>query len=97
MRKLGAQTGANLWQHAHGIDNRQVELPKARRSIGADVNWGVRFSTDEDAHKFLKVGMSERGGGGAVECFLGVCLLRQPCPASVLVLAVKLVIRPTCF
>lgn len=55
MRKLGTQTGTSLWQHAHGIDNRQVEPPKARRSVGAEVNWGVRFSSDADAHKFLKV------------------------------------------
>lgn len=55
MRKLGTQTGSSLWQHAHGIDNRPVEPPKARRSVGAEVNWGVRFSSDADAHKFLKV------------------------------------------
>uniref|UniRef100_A0A383W0I0 DNA polymerase kappa n=1 Tax=Tetradesmus obliquus TaxID=3088 RepID=A0A383W0I0_TETOB len=54
MRKLGTQTGAALWQHAHGIDQRQVEPPKARRSIGADVNWGVRFDSDADADKFLR-------------------------------------------
>lgn len=61
MRKLGAQTGTNLWQHAHGIDTRPVEPPKARRSIGADVNWGVRFSSDDDANKFLKVGAAVGG------------------------------------
>jgi hypothetical protein len=55
MRKLGAQTGAALWQHAHGIDDRQVEPPKARKSIGADVNWGVRFDSDADTDKFLRV------------------------------------------
>jgi DNA repair protein REV1 len=55
MRKLGAQTGAALWQHAHGIDHRQVEPPKARRSVGADINWGVRFDSDADADKFLRV------------------------------------------
>jgi DNA repair protein REV1 len=55
MRKLGTQTGAALWQHAHGIDDRQVEGPKARRSIGADVNWGVRFDDDADVDKFLRV------------------------------------------
>ncbi len=54
-RRLGAQTGAALWQHAHGIDDRPVAPPKARKSVGADVNWGVRFSNAQEADTFLKV------------------------------------------
>jgi hypothetical protein len=54
-RRLGAQTGAALWQHAHGIDERPVAPPKARRTVGAEVNWGVRFSTQQEADTFLKV------------------------------------------
>jgi len=54
-RRLGAQTGASLWQHAHGIDDRPVAPPKARRTVGAEVNWGVRFSTAKEADTFLKV------------------------------------------
>lgn len=54
-RRLGAQTGASLWQHAHGIDDRPVAPPKARKSVGADVNWGVRFSNAQEADTFLKV------------------------------------------
>lgn len=55
-RRLGAQTGASLWQHAHGLDERPVAPPKARRSVGAEVNWGVRFSNAQEADTFLKVG-----------------------------------------
>ena len=33
---------------------RQVEPPRARKSIGAEVNWGVRFTSEEDAHRFLR-------------------------------------------
>jgi hypothetical protein len=40
----------------------QVELPAARRSVGAEVNWGVRFGCQEDAQKFLKVPGSLEGG-----------------------------------
>lgn len=33
---------------------RQVEPPRARKSIGAEVNWGVRFTSEDDAHRFLR-------------------------------------------
>ena len=33
-----------------------MEPPKARKSLGAEVNWGVRFKSDEEARKFLQVG-----------------------------------------
>lgn len=56
-RRLGAQTGASLWQHAHGLDERPVAPPKARRSVGAEVNWGVRFSNAQEADTFLRVGL----------------------------------------
>lgn len=61
-RRLGAQTGTSLWQHAHGIDDRPVAPPKARKSVGADVNWGVRFSNAQEADVFLKVGRAVHGG-----------------------------------
>jgi hypothetical protein len=61
-RRLGPDTGAKLWAHAHGRDDRKVERPPPRKSVGAEVNWGVRFSADEDAHKFLRVGDGEERG-----------------------------------
>jgi nucleotidyltransferase/DNA polymerase involved in DNA repair len=70
-RRLGAQTGAALWQHAHGIDERPVAPPKARRTVGAEVNWGVRFSTQQEADTFLKVGMGL--GVGVVGVGVGGC------------------------
>lgn len=32
----------------------QVELPSARKSVGAEVNYGIRFATDDDATAFLR-------------------------------------------
>ncbi|GFH09343.1 uncharacterized protein HaLaN_04458, partial [Haematococcus lacustris] len=52
-RILGEKTGSALWAHAHGRDDRQVEPPKARKSVGAEVNWGIRFDSYEDAEHFL--------------------------------------------
>jgi DNA repair protein REV1 len=51
--QLGANAGALLWDFAHGKDSRRVEGPKPRRSVGAEVNWGVRFETPEDPEKFV--------------------------------------------
>jgi len=52
--QLGANAGALLWDFAHGRDARRVEGPKPRRSVGAEVNWGVRFETPEDPENFVK-------------------------------------------
>ncbi|KAK9805394.1 hypothetical protein WJX73_010812 [Symbiochloris irregularis] len=52
-RELGDKTGQALWDAAYGLDGRLVEAPKPRKSIGAEVNWGVRFATENDAEVFL--------------------------------------------
>lgn len=56
---LGAKAGALLWDFAHGRDSRKVEPPKGRKSVGAEVNWGVRFESEEDPGKFLATLSSE--------------------------------------
>lgn len=43
VRELGPGLGASLWELAHGRDSRRVEPPKPRKSVGAEVNWGIRF------------------------------------------------------
>lgn len=52
-RELGDKTGANLWDMAHGRDSRVVQPPKPRKSLGAEVNWGIRFRNQQDADVFL--------------------------------------------
>ena len=46
-----------FWSHtreaAHGKDDRPVEPMKMRRSVGAEVNWGIRFTCEADADTFL--------------------------------------------
>ena len=42
-----------VWEFAHGQDSRLVEPPQARKSIGAQVYYGVRLDGDADADKFL--------------------------------------------
>jgi hypothetical protein len=52
-RELGEKTGENLWLMAHGRDLRVVQTPKPRKSLGAEVNWGIRFRNQQDADVFL--------------------------------------------
>ncbi|KAJ3296359.1 deoxycytidyl transferase [Borealophlyctis nickersoniae] len=52
-RDFGAKTGTMLHNYARGIDNRPLEN-KGRQSVGAEVNWGVRFETQEQVDTFLE-------------------------------------------
>nr|ADE75641.1 unknown [Picea sitchensis] len=42
-----------LWHYSRGIDHRQVQTAQELKSIGAEVNWGVRFNNLADVHHFL--------------------------------------------
>lgn len=42
-----------LWHYSRGIDNRQVQTAQELKSIGAEVNWGVRFNNIAEVHHFL--------------------------------------------
>ena len=50
---FGPKTGKRLYDQCRGIDAKQLDSIKERKSIGAEVNWGVRFSSSTDAEKFL--------------------------------------------
>ncbi|MQM11827.1 hypothetical protein Taro_044737 [Colocasia esculenta] len=42
-----------LWNHCRGIDNRMVDAVQEMKSVGAEVNWGVRFNDLDECHYFL--------------------------------------------
>ena len=50
---LGNKTGSLVFNFAYGCDDRSVSPPAGRKSIGAEVNWGVRFQSNADTNKFL--------------------------------------------
>ncbi|XP_031129338.1 DNA repair protein REV1 isoform X1 [Ipomoea triloba] len=52
-KDFGIKTGNMLWNYSRGIDNRLVGMAQENKSIGADVNWGVRFKDLKDAQHFL--------------------------------------------
>lgn len=66
---LGAQSGARLFRFARGLDDREVyqcavnptnfsdglaDDARPRRSIGVDLTYGVRFSSDANIYTFIQ-------------------------------------------
>ncbi|KAI3753074.1 hypothetical protein L2E82_25119 [Cichorium intybus] len=52
-KDFGQKTGEMLWNYCRGIDNRLVGMIQESKSVGADVNWGVRFNDLKDTQNFL--------------------------------------------
>lgn len=52
-KDFGAKTGDMLWNYCRGIDNRTVDDIQEMKSVGAEVNWGVRFNDTGDCQLFL--------------------------------------------
>ncbi len=50
---LGPKTGEKLWEYARGIDRKEVGDVEVRKSVSAEVNWGVRFQNQEQVDEFI--------------------------------------------
>ncbi|KAF2244860.1 DNA polymerase IV, partial [Trematosphaeria pertusa] len=53
VQTLGPKTGEKLWEYARGIDRQEVGEQVVRKSVSAEVNWGVRFENQEQAEEFI--------------------------------------------
>jgi DNA repair protein REV1 len=53
VQTLGPKTGEKLWEYARGIDKQEVGEQVVRKSVSAEVNWGVRFENQEQADEFI--------------------------------------------
>lgn len=51
--KFGGKTGTCLYEHARGIDKRSLQLHKVRKSVSAEVNYGIRFRQNDDMINFI--------------------------------------------
>ncbi|CUS12655.1 unnamed protein product, partial [Tuber aestivum] len=52
--ELGEKTGEKLWRYCRGIDDTLVgQDASERKTISVDVNYGIRFITQEQADKFI--------------------------------------------
>lgn len=53
-KEFGAKTGETLYKSARGIDDRNVTSSHQRKSVSAEVNYGIRFKNNEEALEFFK-------------------------------------------
>lgn len=53
IQTLGPKTGDKLWEYSRGIDRVEVGEQVVRKSVSAEVNWGVRFENQEQADEFI--------------------------------------------
>jgi len=54
VQEFGEKTGTTLWDSAHGIDSSPVQLPKVRKSVSAECNWGIRLKDASDVKCYLQ-------------------------------------------
>ena len=50
---LGPKTGEKIWDYSRGVDRTEVGEQVIRKSVSAEVNWGIRFVTQEQADEFV--------------------------------------------
>uniref|UniRef100_UPI00358EE42E DNA repair protein REV1 isoform X2 n=1 Tax=Myxine glutinosa TaxID=7769 RepID=UPI00358EE42E len=57
--EFGPRTGRNLHSACRGQDDRALQPEKQRKSVSAEVNYGIRFKQAEDAEAFVRSLSSE--------------------------------------
>lgn len=50
---LGPKTGEKLWEYSRGIDKIEIGDQVVRKSVSAEVNWGVRFENQAQVDEFM--------------------------------------------
>ncbi|EXJ93196.1 DNA repair protein REV1 [Capronia epimyces CBS 606.96] len=51
---LGPKTGEKLWDYSRGLDRQEVGDQVMRKSVSAEVNWGIRFINQQQAEEFVQ-------------------------------------------
>ncbi|KAJ7118926.1 hypothetical protein C8R44DRAFT_841304 [Mycena epipterygia] len=51
---LGKKTGERLYNAIRGIDDTQLRSDKQRKSVSAEINYGIRFESNEMAEVFVR-------------------------------------------
>nr|XP_006819721.1 PREDICTED: DNA repair protein REV1-like [Saccoglossus kowalevskii] len=52
-QEFGPKTGQSLYNYCRGIDERPITADKERKSVSAEINYGIRFTQDSEAQDFL--------------------------------------------
>ena len=43
-KEFGPKTGLQLYQYCRGIDDRTLRTERERKSVSAEINYGIRFT-----------------------------------------------------
>ena len=52
-REFGMKLGTSLHNYCRGLDDRSLSLEQERKSVSAEVNYGIRFTNATEMEKFL--------------------------------------------
>lgn len=52
-KEFGPKTGQMLYRFCRGLDDRPVRCERERKSISAEINYGIRFTQPKEAEAFL--------------------------------------------
>ncbi|KAM4700349.1 DNA repair protein REV1 isoform 1-T2 [Discoglossus pictus] len=52
-KEFGPKTGQMLYRFCRGLDDRPIRKEKERKSVSAEINYGIRFSQPKEAEAFL--------------------------------------------
>ncbi|KAE8625571.1 hypothetical protein XENTR_v10006322 [Xenopus tropicalis] len=57
-KEFGPKTGQMLYRFCRGLDDRPIRKEKERKSVSAEINYGIRFTQTSEAEAFL-INLSE--------------------------------------
>ncbi|XP_054266352.1 DNA repair protein REV1 isoform X2 [Macrosteles quadrilineatus] len=52
--EFGVKSGESLYKHCRGEDHRKLVFDQIRKSVSAEVNYGIRFQEAKEADQFLR-------------------------------------------
>uniref|UniRef100_A0A8D0KN23 DNA repair protein REV1 n=1 Tax=Salvator merianae TaxID=96440 RepID=A0A8D0KN23_SALMN len=52
-KEFGPKTGQMLYRFCRGLDDRPVQRERERKSVSAEINYGIRFTQPKEAEAFL--------------------------------------------
>ncbi|KAM4796714.1 DNA repair protein REV1 isoform 2-T2 [Rhinophrynus dorsalis] len=52
-KEFGPKTGQMLYRFCRGLDDRPIRKEKERKSVSAEINYGIRFTQPKEAETFL--------------------------------------------
>uniref|UniRef100_A0A8C5P6Q6 DNA repair protein REV1 n=1 Tax=Leptobrachium leishanense TaxID=445787 RepID=A0A8C5P6Q6_9ANUR len=52
-KEFGPKTGQTLYRFCRGLDDRPIRKEKERKSVSAEINYGIRFTQPQEADAFL--------------------------------------------